>query len=116
TDVVALAEPASAPAASGGGAAISVANVDVTYGIGGAQPVKALSGINLEVPDGAFVSLVGPSGCGKSTLLKVVADLMAPTRGSVTVGGSPPRNLRHAGRIRAGVPPGKHMPAANVEV
>ena len=83
----------------GGGAAIAVANVDVTYGVGGAEPVKALSGIDLEVPDGAFVSLVGPSGCGKSTLLKVVADLMAPTRGSVTVGGSPPRNLRHAGRI-----------------
>jgi NitT/TauT family transport system ATP-binding protein len=32
-------------------------------------------------------------------LLKVVADLMAPTRGNVTVGGTPPRNLRHAGRI-----------------
>jgi NitT/TauT family transport system ATP-binding protein len=81
------------------GAAIAVANVDVTYGVGGPEPVKALSGINLEVPDGAFVSLVGPSGCGKSTLLKVVADLMAPTRGTVTVGGSAPRNLRHAGRI-----------------
>ena len=87
-----------APAQSGG-AAIAVTNVDVTYGVGGAEPVQALSGINLTVPDGAFVSLVGPSGCGKSTLLKVVADLMAPTRGSVTVGGSPPRILRHAGRI-----------------
>jgi len=97
--VAAVAELAAAPAPLGGGAAIAVANVDVTYGIGGAEPVKALSGISLEVPDGAFVSLVGPSGCGKSTLLKVVADLMAPTRGSVTVGGSPPRNLRHAGRI-----------------
>ena len=95
------AELAREPAASrgDGGAAISVANVDVTYGVGGAEPVKALSGITLEVPDGAFVSLVGPSGCGKSTLLKVVADLMAPTRGTVTVGGSPPRNQRHAGRI-----------------
>ena len=82
-----------------GGAAIAVANVDVTYGVGGAEPVKALSGITLDIPDGAFVSLVGPSGCGKSTLLKVVADLMAPTRGAVTVGGTPPRNLRHAGRI-----------------
>jgi len=81
------------------GAAIAVASVDVTYGVGGAEPVKALSGINLDVPDGAFVSLVGPSGCGKSTLLKVVADLMAPTRGTVTVGGTPPRNLRHGGRI-----------------
>jgi NitT/TauT family transport system ATP-binding protein len=82
-----------------GGAAIAIANVDVTYGVGGPEPVKALLGINLEIPDGAFVSLVGPSGCGKSTLLKVVADLMAPTRGNVTVGGTPPRNLRHAGRI-----------------
>jgi NitT/TauT family transport system ATP-binding protein len=81
------------------GAAIAVANVDVTYGVGTADPVKALSGISLDVPDGAFVSLVGPSGCGKSTLLKVVADLMAPTRGTVTIGGTPPRNLRRAGRI-----------------
>ena len=81
------------------GAAISIAKVDVTYGIGGAEPVAALSGIDLEVPDGAFVSLVGPSGCGKSTLLKVVADLMAPTRGTVSIGGSPPRDLRRAGRI-----------------
>jgi len=81
------------------GAAIAIANVDVTYGVGGPEPVKALSGITLEIPDGAFVSLVGPSGCGKSTLLKVVADLMAPTRGVVTVGGAAPRNLRRAGRI-----------------
>jgi NitT/TauT family transport system ATP-binding protein len=81
------------------GAAISIAKVDVTYGVGGAEPVQALSGIALEVPDGAFVSLVGPSGCGKSTLLKVVADLMAPTRGTVTIGGKAPRALRRAGRI-----------------
>ena len=71
----------------------------MTYGVGGPEPIKALTGISLNIPDGAFVSLVGPSGCGKSTLLKVVADLMAPTRGNVTVGGTPPRNLRHAGRI-----------------
>jgi NitT/TauT family transport system ATP-binding protein len=97
--VASVAAELPAEPAAGGGAAIAVANVDVTYGVGGAEPVKALSGISLDVPDGAFVSLVGPSGCGKSTLLKVVADLMAPTRGSVTVGGTPPRNLRHAGRI-----------------
>ena len=82
-----------------GGAAIAIAKVDVTYGVGGAEPVTALSGIDLTVPDGAFVSLVGPSGCGKSTLLKVVADLMAPTRGTVTIGGSPPGELRRQGRI-----------------
>ena len=113
--MAALAEPAAARAPSGGGAAIAVANVEVTYGIGGAEPVKALSGISLEVPDGAFVSLVGPSGCGKSTLLKVVADLMAPTRGSVTVGGSPPRNLRHAGRIGLVFQQANLMPWLKVE-
>jgi NitT/TauT family transport system ATP-binding protein len=96
--VSAAAELARAPAAAGG-AAIAIANVDVTYGVAGPEPVKALSGITLDIRDGAFVSLVGPSGCGKSTLLKVVADLMAPTRGTVTVGGTPPRNLRRAGRI-----------------
>ena len=91
--------PASAAVAPPRGAAIAIAKVDVTYGIGGAEPVQALSGIELDVPDGAFVSLVGPSGCGKSTLMKVVADLMAPTRGSVTIGGKAPRELRRAGRI-----------------
>jgi len=95
--VSAAAELGCAPAA--GGAAIAIANVDVTYGVSGPEPVKALSGITLDIPDGAFVSLVGPSGCGKSTLLKIVADLMTPTRGTVTVGGVAPRNQRHAGRI-----------------
>ena len=90
---------AQAVPAPAGGAAIAIAKVDVTYGVGGAEPVNALSGIELQVPDGAFVSLVGPSGCGKSTLLKVIADLMAPTRGAVTIGGTPPRELRRAGRI-----------------
>ena len=93
------AELARGPAARGGGAAIAVANVDVTYGVGGAEPVKALSGITLEVPDGAFVSLVGPSGCGKSTLLKVVADLIGPNARHSDGWRCAPRNLRHAGRI-----------------
>ena len=40
----------------------------MTYGVGVAEPVHALHRIDLEIADGAFVSLVGPSGCGKSTL------------------------------------------------
>src|ERR1041385_1460332 len=48
TDVPSVAAEQIGPApATGGGAAIAVANVDVTYGVGGAEPVKALSGINL---------------------------------------------------------------------
>jgi NitT/TauT family transport system ATP-binding protein len=52
---------------------------------------RVLSGINLAVSKGNFVSLIGPSGCGKSTLLKVLAGLINPTEGQVTVDGIPPR-------------------------
>jgi NitT/TauT family transport system ATP-binding protein len=81
------------------GSSIAIAGVDVTYGIGSTEAVAALRGIDLQVPDGAFVSLVGPSGCGKSTLLRVVADLMPPTAGTVRIGGRAPAELRDAGRI-----------------
>lgn len=47
-----------------------------------------LSGINLGVDEGAFVSLLGPSGCGKSSLLRLVAGLAQPASGSVSVGNS----------------------------
>jgi len=43
----------------------------------------ALSGLNLEVRDGEFLSLLGPSGCGKSTALRLIAGLSTPTTGAV---------------------------------
>nr|WP_284701350.1 ABC transporter ATP-binding protein [Rhodoplanes tepidamans] len=51
---------------------------------------RVLSGIDIDVARGSFVSLIGPSGCGKSTLLKVMAGLLAPSEGTMTVGGLPP--------------------------
>ena len=59
-------------------------------------PVHALQGIDLDVPEGAFVSLIGPSGCGKTTLLRVIADLERPTGGTVTVAGHTPKEARRA--------------------
>ncbi len=78
---------------------IFISDLEVIYDHGSSMAVQALEPVNLEIPGGSFVSLVGPSGCGKSTLLKVIADLMAPTRGRVTIGGVPPAELRRAGRI-----------------
>ena len=52
--------------------------------------VTAIQDISADIPEGNFASVIGPSGCGKSTLLRVVADLVAPTTGFVTVlGGNP---------------------------
>ncbi len=49
----------------------------------------ALTGVDLTVKDQEFVSLIGPSGCGKTTVLQIIAGLLAPTSGSVLVGGRP---------------------------
>jgi NitT/TauT family transport system ATP-binding protein len=43
----------------------------------------ALAGLDLDVRDGEFVSLLGPSGCGKSTALRIIAGLSEPTAGMV---------------------------------
>lgn len=51
----------------------------------GLNPV--LRGVDLQVQQGEFVTLVGPNGAGKSTLLRIVATLLRPTAGTVTVGG-----------------------------
>ena len=51
--------------------------------------LRALDDINLEVRDNEFLCILGPSGCGKTTLLNIIAGFLAPTSGSVTVGGKP---------------------------
>jgi NitT/TauT family transport system ATP-binding protein len=48
----------------------------------------ALVDVSMRVKPGEFVSIVGPSGCGKSTLLKVIAGLVKPTTGTVSLMGN----------------------------
>jgi len=59
--------------------------------------VDALQVDSLDVMEGEFLSIVGPSGCGKTTLLRIVAGLLAPTRGRVIIEGrevtGPPPNM-----------------------
>ena len=67
---------------------VRLAGVAKRFGSGTA----ALSGIDLAIGAGEFLSLLGPSGCGKSTLLRLVAGLAEPSAGTVAwAGGAPPR-------------------------
>ena len=47
----------------------------------------ALNGVSLDIKENEFICVVGPSGCGKSTLLNIIAGLLEPTSGTVTLDG-----------------------------
>jgi ABC-type nitrate/sulfonate/bicarbonate transport system ATPase subunit len=54
----------------------------------GDRAVQALDGLDLEVAEGEFVSVIGPSGCGKSTLFNILAGLEEPTAGALELDGA----------------------------
>jgi len=58
------------------------------------KAVDAITAVDLEIAAGEFVSLIGPSGCGKSTLMRLIADLDAPTSGTLQVFGKTARAAR----------------------
>ncbi len=62
--------------------------------------VRAVDGVDLEVPRGAFVLLTGPSGSGKTTLLALLGTLERPSRGAVLVDGADAAVLPEAARSR----------------
>jgi NitT/TauT family transport system ATP-binding protein len=65
-------------------ALIRLEKVGLTFTRDG-QSTEVLKDFNLEVPAGRFVAILGASGVGKSTLLRVVAGLLSPTAGHVTI-------------------------------
>jgi NitT/TauT family transport system ATP-binding protein len=73
--------------------AIEARRLDVGYP-GKHQAIKVISGLDLTVEAGTFLSILGPSGCGKSTFLRVVADLLDPLAGEITILGTSPKVVR----------------------
>jgi multiple sugar transport system ATP-binding protein len=68
---------------------VSIRGLQKRYG-----GVEALSGIDLDIPDGEFTVLVGPSGCGKSTLLRTIAGLEEITGGTIAINGEIVNDMR----------------------
>jgi putative spermidine/putrescine transport system ATP-binding protein len=69
-------------------AALRLAGLEKRYGA-----TVAVAGIDLEVGEGEFVTLLGPSGCGKTTTLGLIAGFFPPTRGEITLKGRPVADL-----------------------
>ena len=86
------------PAASPDTPHIWARGVSMDFHVAG-RTHRVLHNVDLQVPKGGFVSLLGPSGCGKSTLLKLLAGLLAPTEGEVSVGGLTPMEAVRQRRI-----------------
>ena len=74
--------------------AVDISSLNKVFNAGRSNQVDALTGVDLQVTTGEFVSLIGPSGCGKSTLLRLIADLLEPTAGSIAVNGKTSRQAR----------------------
>lgn len=74
-------------------AAITLNGITKSFG-----DVPVLGGINLDVADGEFLTLVGPSGCGKSTLLRIIAGLEQQSSGDVRIGERLVNSVRAAQR------------------
>jgi NitT/TauT family transport system ATP-binding protein len=72
---------------------VEARDLGIVFGTGDAETL-ALTGVDLSIRRGEFVSLIGPSGCGKTTLIRAIADLEQPTTGSLTVNGQPPERAR----------------------
>ena len=66
--------------------AIALDAVGKTYAVQG-DTVQALTPTTLDIAEGELVVLLGPSGCGKTTLLRLIAGLIEPSQGRISVGG-----------------------------
>src|SRR5450756_378521 len=64
---------------------LSSENVTQRFSMPNGNMVTVLDNISMEIRKGEIICLIGPSGCGKSTFLRILAGLMKPTSGKVSV-------------------------------
>jgi NitT/TauT family transport system ATP-binding protein len=74
---------------------VAMRDIMLQYWSRDATYVEALQEIDLTIQEGEFVALLGPSGCGKSSLLRILAGLIEPTAGTLTLRGEPTKRGRH---------------------
>lgn len=71
-----------------GKARIQVRGLGKSFRLEG-RDIEAVSNVSFDVREGEFLALLGPSGSGKSTVLNMIATLLEPTRGTITIDGQP---------------------------
>ena len=77
---------------------LRIENLNVHYG-----GVHALKSVNLEVPDGAVVTLIGANGAGKSSTLRSICGLVKDVRGTISYDGQDILNVKTYDRVRLGI-------------
>ncbi|SDL09169.1 NitT/TauT family transport system ATP-binding protein [Franzmannia pantelleriensis] len=70
---------------------ITLDGIKKTFSSPGADAIEVIEDISLDIKQEEFVSIVGPSGCGKSTMFNIIASLLEPSDGSITLRGSDPK-------------------------
>lgn len=91
---------ASAPATDVSSAILRARGLHKSFGA-----VEAVRGLDLELVAGEIYGLVGPDGAGKTTTIRILAGLMGPSKGEVTIAGKDPIRERHAVRELLGYMP-----------
>ena len=79
---------------------LKVHNIEAFYG-----PVRAISGLSLEIPEGQIVALLGSNGAGKTTILKTICGLLEgqPSKGTIEFMGTPLNGLAPEAIVRLGI-------------
>jgi branched-chain amino acid transport system ATP-binding protein len=79
-------------------AALDIYGVAIRFG-----GVQAVAGVSCSIAPGEFVGLIGPNGAGKTTLLRIVAGMLAPDAGRISVSGTDVTRLPTESRVRKGL-------------